>query len=110
MGAVLSERRVREEGRVWPTKATLPAPSAHPKQTVRFHCVQAQTVKLCVADCREGRKPHGAETVKPPSLLSPTTRRTFDMIFFSAASTTPSFDNTPTAAPAWLMASMAYST
>ena len=36
--------------------------------------------------------------------------RTLDMIFFSAASTTPSFDNTPTAAPAWLMASMAYST
>jgi hypothetical protein len=34
---------------VCPTRATLPAPSAHPKQTVWFHCVQAQTVKLAAA-------------------------------------------------------------
>jgi len=27
-------------------RATLPALSAHPKPTVWFHCVQAQTVKL----------------------------------------------------------------
>ena len=31
MGAVLGERRVREEGRVRPTEATLPAHSAHPQ-------------------------------------------------------------------------------
>lgn len=30
--------------------------------------------------------------------------------FFSAASTTPSFDRMPTVEPAWLIASMAYST
>jgi len=36
--------------------------------------------------------------------------RAFDKIFFSAASTTPSLDRMPTAEPAWLIASMAYST
>ena len=35
---------------------------------------------------------------------------TFERIFFSAASTTPESVRTPTAAPAWLIASMAYST
>ena len=36
--------------------------------------------------------------------------RALDKIFFSAASTTPSLDRMPTAEPAWLIASMAYST
>ena len=46
MGAVLRERTGEKRGRcVWSTKATLSAPSAHPKQTDWFHCVQDQTVK-----------------------------------------------------------------
>lgn len=38
------------------------------------------------------------------------TARTFEVTFFSATSTTPSFASNPIAAPAFEMASMAYST
>ena len=42
-------QNVNEEGRVGPTKETLPTHFAHPKQTVWFHYVQVQTVKFGVS-------------------------------------------------------------
>ena len=47
---------------MWFTKATLPAHSAHPKQTVWFHCVQAQTVKLTLESRSCGARSEGHRT------------------------------------------------